>query len=116
MTFLRTVLLLLILTLTSIQAWAEKYGAIAYSPATGKYGYSNDCHSKEGAEKLALSNCPARDARIAIWVVDGWAVVYKNSQGAWNSAWSSKSLEDAKAIAKGKVPNGQLVCWVYSGQ
>jgi hypothetical protein len=98
------------------QAWAEKYGAIAYSPATGKYGYSSDCATRAGAEKLALSNCIASDARIAIWVKDGWAALYRNSNGAWHSAWSGNSRQEAESIAKSKVPGGTLLCWVFSGR
>lgn len=116
MTFFRFLLVLVGLTFIPVQAWAEKYGAIAYSPASGKYGYSNNSQTRAVAERVALSNCSSRDVRIAIWVKDGWAVVYRNSRGAWNSAWSSESLENAKAIARSKVPNGQLVCWVYSGK
>ena len=107
---------LLALLLNSAQAWAEKYGAIAYSPDSGKYGYSSDCGTRERAESLALSHCIAVDARVAIWVKDGWAALYKNSGGQWHTAWSSNSREDAEAIARSKVPNGRLICWIYSGR
>ncbi len=116
MTYFRILLILVGLTFIPVQAWAEKYGAIAYSPASGKFGYSNNSQTRAGAERLALYNCRSGDVRIAIWVKNGWAVVYRNSTGAWNSAWSSESLNTAKAIARAKVPNGQLVCWVYSGK
>lgn len=63
---------------------------------------------------LAPSNCPSHDARIAIWVKNGWAALYWNPSCTWNSTWSSESLDKAKAIAMRKVPNGHLECWVSS--
>ncbi len=112
---LKRMLLLALMFLLAAQAWAEKYGAIAYSPATGKWGYSNQCDSRQRAEQIAMENCPAADARVAIWVKNGWAALCRNSSGAWHSAWSSNSLEEAERIARAKVPGGKRVCWVYSG-
>lgn len=106
----------LLLCLLAAQAWADKYGAIAYSPASGKWGYSNDCDTRARAEQIAMANCPAGDARIAIWVKNGWAALYSNSQGIWYSGWSANSREDAERIARSRVPGGNLLCWVYSGK
>ena len=111
--YLRVAILFLLLNLC---AWADLFGAIAYSPTTGKYGYSNQCDTRAEAERLALSCCLEPDARVAVWVKNGWAVIYRNSSGAWFSAWSSSSRAAAERIAQKKVPGGRLHCWVYSGK
>src|SRR5438552_1120659 len=53
----------------------DRYGAIAFSPSTGKYGYSYDCGSRAQAERIALSYCKESDARPLTWVQFGWAVL-----------------------------------------
>ena len=36
---------------------AANYGAIAYSPSTGKYGKSRNCPSRAQAERAAIADC-----------------------------------------------------------
>lgn len=100
-----------------VQAWADKFGAIAYSPSTGQYSYSNNCRSRAQAEEMALARCLEPDARIAVWVKDGWAVLYRNPDtGAWKTAWSVNNRQEAEFIAQSSVPGGSLLCWVFSGR
>src|SRR5436190_6267409 len=53
----------------------DKYGALVYSPKTGKYGYSWNHDSRAAAEKAALAQCKEPDAKVLTWVKFGWAVL-----------------------------------------
>jgi hypothetical protein len=87
----------------------SSYAAIAYSPATGKYGYAYDYRSRKAAEKAALEQCGADDARIACWVNFGfcalavgddkscWGVGYKYGNGANNRKTGNEALENCKS-------------------
>ena len=41
---------------------ADEYGAIAYSPSTGAYGWSNNYATRNGAETRALQECGKADS------------------------------------------------------
>lgn len=53
----------------------DRYGALSYSPKTGKYGYSWNHTTRAAAEKAALAECKADDAKIVTWVKFGWAAL-----------------------------------------
>jgi hypothetical protein len=53
----------------------DRYGALAFSPKTGKYGYSWNQPNQTTAEKTALAECKADDAKLLTWVKFGWAVL-----------------------------------------
>jgi hypothetical protein len=84
------------------------YAAIAYSPSTGKYGYSCNLRSRALAEKIALEKCDAEDARIVTWVNKGfvalavgsdkscWGVGWSYGNGASNTKAKDFALEDCK--------------------
>jgi serine/threonine-protein kinase len=91
----------------------SSYAAIAYSPATGQYGYSYDYRSRKAAEKAALEKCGADDARIACWVNFGfcalalgndkscWGVGWKYGNGANNRKADNDAIEDCKTQTTG---------------
>lgn len=109
--------LLAFVVLTGIgsAAWAD-YGAIAYSPQTGKWGYSYGYYYLSDAQNNALSRVDSSDARVAVWVENGWAALAKDSKGNYGWGWSTNSLADAEAFALSHVgADGSIVCWVYSG-
>ena len=65
------------------------YAAIAYSPATGKYGYSWNCDTRGEAEQRALNACKADDARIVCWVNNGFcALALGDDKSRWGVGWS----------------------------
>ena len=73
----------------TIQISGHSYAAIAYSPATGKYGYSYDLRSRAAAEKVALEKCDAADARIVTWVNKGFiALALGSDKSCWGVGWS----------------------------
>lgn len=67
----------------------DTYAAIAYSPATGKYGYAYNFGSRASAEEAAVRNCKADDARIVTWVNNGWcALALGDDRSSWGTGWS----------------------------
>jgi hypothetical protein len=91
------------------------YAAIAYSPATGKYGYSYNLHSRAAAEKAAMEKCPEADARVVTWVNRGFvALALGNDKSCWGVGWSygngastavakDYALEDCKKRTSGAM-------------
>src|ERR1035437_2587704 len=62
--------------------------AIAYSPATGHYGYAFNYRSRKAAEKAALEDCGADDARIVCWVKNGFcALALGDDKTCWGTGW-----------------------------
>lgn len=71
-----------------IEIDSGSYGAIAYSPSTGTYGYSHNYRSRRSAEQAALGYCDADDARVVAWVNFGFAALVKADDGSWGAAAS----------------------------
>ena len=95
---LRNALVLSVLTLAGLTVPApharadvtidfDTYAAVAYSPATGKYGYAWNHRSRYLAERAALSKCPAADARVVGWVKGGWLVLAVGDNNAYGTGW-----------------------------
>src|SRR5262245_2529559 len=61
----------------------DKYGAIAFSPKTKKYGYAYNFSTQEAAEKAALAAVKADDAKNLTWVKYGWAALVIAEDGAY---------------------------------
>ena len=76
----------------------DSFAAIAYSPATGKYGLAYDCRNRKSAEKEALGKCGAVDARIVSWVNEGVCTL---ALGADKSCWGVGQSKNNDSEAKG---------------
>lgn len=73
----------------TIDFTGSSYAAIAYSPATGKFGYSYNLRSRAAADKVALEKCAAEDARIVTWVSKGFvALALGTDKSCWGVGWS----------------------------
>jgi serine/threonine-protein kinase len=84
------------------QIWVspDTFGAIAYSPATGTYGLACNRLGRESAEKDALGNCGAKDARIVCWVNRGFcALALCSDKMQWGVGWSESDSAKAKEAA-----------------
>jgi len=81
----------------------ERFAAIAYSPSTGKYGYSYNYRSRSAAERMALEHLPQPDARIVCWVQAGFcALALGDDKSEWGVGYSygrGARTEDARAAA-----------------
>lgn len=73
----------------TIHISGQSHAAIAYSPATGKFGYSYNLPSRRAAERMALQKCEADDARIVGWVSKGFlALALGSDKSCWGVGWS----------------------------
>ena len=113
----RSVLLAFAIMLAMSASVRADFGAIAYSPETGQWGYSYGFDCQEDSQNDALSRCNADDAQIAVWVENGWAALAVGDDGAWGWGWSSSSREDAEARALQVTDNNpRIACWIFSGR
>ncbi|MBC8871217.1 MAG: DUF4189 domain-containing protein [Planctomycetes bacterium] len=97
----------------------ERYAAIAYSPSTGKYGYSHGSSSRCSAERAALGHCPEKDVRILAWTRNAWCVLaLGDSVGEYGWAWATDS-QRAKSRAieecRKRTTNCYIAVCVFSG-
>jgi hypothetical protein len=100
----------------------DTYAAIAYSPSTGKWGYSYNYGSRWSAERAALSRCEGKDARIVAWVNNGfcalslgddksaWGVGYSYGDGATNTFAKRRAL----AECGNRTTNARIVLCICS--
>ncbi|MGF1487601.1 MAG: DUF4189 domain-containing protein [Prochloraceae cyanobacterium] len=73
---------------TATKASAGTYGSIAYSPATGRYGYSWNYDNRALAQNAALRQCGVRDCRIVSWFSNACGSLAKSNYG-WGSSWNA---------------------------
>jgi hypothetical protein len=81
----------------------DSYAAIAYSPKTAKIGVGYNYGTRAEAEKQALKQCDAEDARIVTWVNNGFcALALGDDKSVWGVGWSygdGASTREAKSFA-----------------
>lgn len=85
----------------TIQIDRKSVAAIAYSPATGKYGCAYNLRSRSTAEKAALADCGADDARVVCWVKDGFCILaLGDDKACWGVGWQYGSSATTEAPRK----------------
>jgi Domain of unknown function (DUF4189) len=75
------------------------YGAIAYSPGSGAFGYSNNYANRSSAEKRALSDCGKADCVVASWFYNDCGAVAISGDGSWGGGHGPK-LDSARDDAE----------------
>lgn len=97
----------------------NSFGAIAYSPSTGTFGYSYGKGNLADAEGTALGNCRGADRQIVVWVDHGFAALAVNSHGYIGAAWSRSSQADACRaaldFAGGPACGASILCEMATG-
>jgi serine/threonine-protein kinase len=99
----------------------DRYGAIAFSPKTGKYGYSWNQASRSAAQKKALDECEADDAKVLTWVKFGWAALViaednaygfeeVHGAGATDGEAERKAMKELRKHTDAKVKTIIIVC------
>ena len=99
----------------------DRYGALVYSPKTGKYGYSWNHATREAAEKAALAQCKEPDAKVLTWVKFGWAVLViaedncygfdeVHGEGVTDADAEKKALKELRKQTNAKVTTVVIVC------
>jgi Domain of unknown function (DUF4189) len=95
----------------------DYYGAIAYSPSTGAYGYSYDHVSRANAETAALAACSehAGDCQVPVWFRNACAALAVGNGGSWGTGWgSSRRLAErfARRTCGEHASNCAVIRWV----
>jgi hypothetical protein len=60
-----------------------RYAAVAYSEKTGNFGCGYNFSSRFAAEREAISQCNADDAKVLTWVQFGWIALVIAEDGAY---------------------------------
>lgn len=78
---------------------SDDYGAIAYSPATGRYGYSWSYGTLAAAQRAAIASCKADDARPVAWARNNYyCALAVGTDDAWGTG-SGPTAAAARAMA-----------------
>jgi serine/threonine-protein kinase len=97
----------------------DYFGAIAYSPSTGQYGYTFGRDCQANAEIGALQNCIGADRRVVVWVSNSYAALAVNNDGSFGAAWSSECQAEADNaalnFAGGPGCGAHILCEVATG-
>jgi hypothetical protein len=75
------------------------YGAIAYSPGSGAFGYSDNHANRTSAENRALSECGKEDCVVATWFFNNCGAVATSSDGSWGGG-HGPTLSSARGDAE----------------
>jgi len=94
----------------------RRYGAIAYSPSGGSYGYSSNFADRADAETRALKECGKDDCVIATWFFNHCGALATSSNGSWG-ADQAASEQGAQALAQARcVREGGSNCKIMASQ
>src|SRR5262245_5130093 len=81
----------------------DSFAAIAYSAKTGNVGVAYNFGDRWSAEKEAIKLCDADDAKVVVWVNNGFcALALGEDKGAYGVGWSwgdGANTRDAKQNA-----------------
>lgn len=93
------------------------YGAIAYSPSTGSYGYSYDHASRARAEDGAYAECRkhASDCQVALWFRNACGALAVGDDGGWGTGWGSvlqRAESEALGVCGKHTSNCSVIRWV----
>lgn len=83
----------LLVSMMASGAFAQSFGAIAYSPSTGAAAWNHSYPNQSAAENAALVGCykHARDCRVVVWYDRGCGALAVSPGGAWGSAYGPNS-------------------------
>jgi hypothetical protein len=100
----------------ALQAAGDVYGAVAFSPSTGRSGYGNGYPTKSQAIARARRKCGRSDAKTN-WCKNSWIAlaVSNQSAGGWGSAWGeTPEIARTKALAEclARNPDAHIVLCV----
>lgn len=106
------------LLLVGGNAFADSFGAIAYSPSTGQHGWSTGYDDRWRAEAAANGWCGVDDCRTVVWVGDRCAAMAIGRDGArWSWGMSESrgdALERALEECSARDVDCRVVRWICS--
>jgi Domain of unknown function (DUF4189) len=93
---------------------ATTYGAIAYSPDSGKIGYSEKYANRAQAENRAKQECGKNDCQIAAWYYSSCGALATNDDGTWGGAQGADEQRAGKAALARCAKEGGKNCKVIA--
>jgi len=93
-----------------VQSASAGYGAIAYSPSSGAWGYSYNYGSRGAAEGRALRECRVRGSgcRSIVWFRNACGALASGNGNAYGWAWNTsratarrRALRECRARTSG---------------
>jgi hypothetical protein len=100
------------------EADEDCFAAIAYSPSTRKWGYSYDWSTRGAAERQAIAQCKAADARVVAWSQNAYCALALGKEGSWGASYGATAAEArARALTRCRkhTPDCKVVLCVFSG-
>jgi len=92
------------------------YGAIAYSPDSGDYGYSFSYSSRAGAERRAKRECGKTDCTIAAWFRNSCGALATGDDGTWAGGRGDSESAARRDAQSDCVKEGGKNCEVVHAQ
>lgn len=91
---------------------ANAYGAIAYSPDSGEYGYSEQYTNRSQAEQRAKQECGKNDCEIAAWFYNSCGALATDDNGTWGGAQGGNEQRARQAALARCAKEGGKDCKV----
>jgi hypothetical protein len=86
-------------------AVAGHFGAIVYSPSTGKFGWASEQLNIPAAQAAAFKKCGRPDGKVATSGGNRWLALARSDQGHWagGNGWTdANAREDARNRCDGR--------------
>ena len=84
----------------------DNWGAIAYSYATGRYGFAYDYASQAAAINSAVDRCKANDCKAVVWFVNSCGAFAQGSRAYGWGIGNSRAAAEEKALAECRKRGG----------
>lgn len=90
-----------------------RWGAIAYSYATGKYGLTYDYATQAQAINSAVERCKAADCKAVVWFENSCGAFSRGTRAYGWGIGQTRALAEANALAECRKRGGNcgIVAW-----
>jgi len=95
---------------------SNSYGAIAYSPDKGDYGYSERYANRAQAEREAVRECGQDDCEVAAWYYNSCGALAVDDDGNWGGAQGDDEQRASRAAVARCAQEGGNSCKVILSQ
>ena len=118
--FRLTAVLVLAWSLAGAGVALAAFGAIAFSPQSGAYGYSYGAGTRAQAERVAMSNCRANGAgcRLLVYFRNACGALAVGNGNGYGFAWAaSRGPAEGRAMreCRNRTSSCRIVAWSCSG-